>query len=184
MSSMRKIQEVVDEIYVVKESTAELNEEIAEKVDELFEHQKAFISSTEKTISKLTTAISGYLDRATYQIERVERVYDNIVTEGDAIISRLEKARKKLYDTEHERLAKFRKIRMKVLVSTVVLGGIGIFLLGLNFYLSKKSYEKYSAIKGIPTTFEEKGEHYVKVKPRTESTWTHQGKKVTFAKMA
>ena len=177
MSSMRKIQDIVDEIYTIKESTAELNEEIAEKVEELIDHQKEFINSTSTKLSKINNTFKDNIERANYTTRNLKDTCNDAIARTENFIKEVEQERQ-------DKLEKFYNHRKRILISTIVLGFVSIFFICLNYYLGKKSYAKYSAIQGMPTTTKYKGEYYVKIKPRTESTWTHQGKDVTFAKMA
>ena len=177
MSSMRKIQDVVDEIYTIKESTAELNEEIAEKVEELIDHQKEFMDSTATKLSKFNISFKDNIERANYTTRNLKDTCDDAIARTESFIKDIEQERQ-------DKLEKLYNQRKRILISTIVLGCASIFFICLNYYLGKKSYAKYSAIQGMPTTFQQKGEYYVKVKPGSESTWTHQGKEVTFAKMA
>ena len=87
---MRKIQEVIDEIYAIKESTAELNEEIADKVEELIDHQKEFIDSTSTKLSKINNTFKDNIDRANYATRNLRDTCDNAITRTESFIKDIE----------------------------------------------------------------------------------------------
>ena len=143
MSSMQKIQKLVDEIYVIKESTAEINEEMSEKIDELISHQKYFTSSANNTLSKFNSTLKNN----TADIERNTR---NLKTTYTDAIEGMEKFIEDIEIKKQNKLEALKKKRFKIIASLII---FTIIFVSIDLYLISDVRYRYANSKGIPIGF-------------------------------
>lgn len=162
MTSIKKIQESIDEVYSIHERAEEMNEQLSEKIDDLIVHQESFMSSTKQLTTQLTELMTEHFKRVISQANEATETY------GD-VVNRLEHFIDHVHEQKYEKLEKLRQIRKKVIITLASLACLALILGGLNVYLSKKAFLKYSKIQEMPTLLDYKGKRYVKIKPSSET---------------
>lgn len=177
MTSKSSSQENVDDFYIIYEKSVAL-------FNNLIEEQKKFMERSEKTTLPLNTFVNHQLLEAQRQSTQIDNSHKKMIGAYDDVIDRFEQSVDVVHESKYIELEKSRQIKTRVSALISSLTCVAVLFGGLNIYLMKKAHSKYNKIKGMPTTIEDKGEHYVKIKPKTEVAWSQDGKRVSFAKIA